>query len=334
MDDTNRFSINQTAGTASCWKSSAILLIFLSMGALFSTTAKAQFVDTFDRPDSPTIGNGWLQKAPEVFDLSNGSVRKLALSSSYLDNVVYRPASEDALDVEASIEFRLQNPSPGYPQLFTRIQQTTVGNPATLDGYILYVNDDPSLAVVGRQTGSSFLSELALMAITPALNTTDTYRMRLQTIGASPVQISAYVERLNGSAWETIAQANFSDNATAQISTPGAVGFGGYIEDGYLYDNFVRNTFGAGNNPLPVLTSINPGTATEGGSAFSLSLFGSNFVPGTVVRWNGADRATTYVSATELHHYRHRHRDRRQRIGNRVLAGTRRWYICRADVHH
>jgi hypothetical protein len=54
------------------------------------------------------------------------------------------------------------------------------------------------------------------------------------------------------------------------------------------------------NNPAPKITSISPTSATRGGSAFILTVNGSGYVPGSVVRWNGADRVTTYVSATRL----------------------------------
>src|SRR4030095_13745202 len=47
------------------------------------------------------------------------------------------------------------------------------------------------------------------------------------------------------------------------------------------------------NNPAPVLASINPTSAIAGGPAFSLTVSGSNFVSGAVVRWNGSDRSTT-----------------------------------------
>ncbi|MCC7366140.1 MAG: PASTA domain-containing protein [Dehalococcoidia bacterium] len=60
-------------------------------------------------------------------------------------------------------------------------------------------------------------------------------------------------------------------------------------------------TIGVQNsNPVPVLGSLSPSTKTEGSAAFQLTVTGSNFVPGAVVRWNGADRSTTYVSATQL----------------------------------
>lgn len=52
--------------------------------------------------------------------------------------------------------------------------------------------------------------------------------------------------------------------------------------------------------PAPALTSIAPSSATAGGPAFTLTVNGSNFVAGTIVRWNGAGRATTFVSSTQL----------------------------------
>ena len=52
--------------------------------------------------------------------------------------------------------------------------------------------------------------------------------------------------------------------------------------------------------PAPALSSIAPNTATAGGPAFTLTVNGSNFVSGATVRWNGAARTTTFVSATRL----------------------------------
>jgi len=54
------------------------------------------------------------------------------------------------------------------------------------------------------------------------------------------------------------------------------------------------------NNPLPALTAIAPETASAGGVAFTLTVTGSNFVQGSVVRWNGNARTTNFVSATSL----------------------------------
>ena len=54
------------------------------------------------------------------------------------------------------------------------------------------------------------------------------------------------------------------------------------------------------DNRGPTLTSLSPSSATPGGSAFTLAVKGTNFVTGSVVRWNGANRTTNYVSPTQL----------------------------------
>ena len=48
------------------------------------------------------------------------------------------------------------------------------------------------------------------------------------------------------------------------------------------------------------MTNLSPSFATAGASAFTLTVSGANFVSGAKVRWNGADRTTTFVSATQL----------------------------------
>lgn len=53
-------------------------------------------------------------------------------------------------------------------------------------------------------------------------------------------------------------------------------------------------------NPLPQLISLNPATAVEGGGPFTLTVSGTGFVSGAIVRWDGQNRATTFVSATQL----------------------------------
>lgn len=58
---------------------------------------------------------------------------------------------------------------------------------------------------------------------------------------------------------------------------------------------------GADRHPVPVLREISPSersTATR--SSFSLSVRGRGFSPSSVVRWNGSDRPTTFVSSSEL----------------------------------
>lgn len=51
----------------------------------------------------------------------------------------------------------------------------------------------------------------------------------------------------------------------------------------------------------PVITSLSPSSKTAGSGVFTITVNGANFVSGSsTVRWNGSNRTTTYVSATQL----------------------------------
>jgi hypothetical protein len=52
--------------------------------------------------------------------------------------------------------------------------------------------------------------------------------------------------------------------------------------------------------PAPVITALQPNQVPPGGGYFVLSVIGSNFVAGSVIRWNGANQATTFVNSNSL----------------------------------
>jgi hypothetical protein len=52
--------------------------------------------------------------------------------------------------------------------------------------------------------------------------------------------------------------------------------------------------------PLPVITTLNPVSAKAQGPSFILTVDGSNFADLAVVRWNGSDLVTTFVSSAQL----------------------------------
>jgi len=54
------------------------------------------------------------------------------------------------------------------------------------------------------------------------------------------------------------------------------------------------------SNPVPVVTSLSPSSAVAQGPGFTLTVNGSGFVASSVVRWNGVNRATTFVSSTQI----------------------------------
>ncbi len=54
------------------------------------------------------------------------------------------------------------------------------------------------------------------------------------------------------------------------------------------------------NNPVPGISSLSPSSTNSGGLQFTLTVIGSNFVPGAVVRWNGSNRTTTFIGSNQL----------------------------------
>jgi hypothetical protein len=102
------------------------------------------------------------------------------------------------------------------------------------------MNNSTTQAVLGRQSGSAFVNSLATLFLTTPLNTTDRFRLRMRAVGSNPVALDAFVERLGTSGWEIIGQAGVSDAAANRIDSAGSVGFGGYVESSYTYDNFTR----------------------------------------------------------------------------------------------
>jgi IPT/TIG domain len=51
---------------------------------------------------------------------------------------------------------------------------------------------------------------------------------------------------------------------------------------------------------VPTIAALSPASMTAGSAAFTLTVNGSNFGSQAVVNWNGAARATTFVSGNQV----------------------------------
>ena len=98
-----------------------------------------------------------------------------------------------------------------------------------------------------------------------------------ETTFVRPTQLTALISEAD------VAQAN---TYAITVANPPANGLGGGVS------NVVPLTI---NNPLPLLTFLSPGRVTTASGAFTLTITGLGFVPTSTVRWNGADRPTTFV---------------------------------------
>jgi len=69
--------------------------------------------------------------------------------------------------------------------------------------------------------------------------------------------------------------------------------------NGYDFDAFIAkiSPFDVSD---PVVTSLAPSNAAMGDGAFMISVHGTDFADGTVVRWNGNDRTTIFLTEQEL----------------------------------
>ena len=267
-----------------------------------STPNPGTFTDAFDRPNGAALGNGWVERDPNAFSLSAGRALKNSSSGVGGDALVYRPATENATDVEITAELRLTAANPGYAQVFARLQTSGLGTTGPVVRYVLYLNGSNGSAVLARQV-SSGLTTLATFSLSPQLNTTDTFRLRLRTTGSSPVAIGAFIERSVSGSWQIIGQANVNDSSGSRITAAGSTGFGGYREAGYSFDNFARTNLGAGGAagaPAPSIADIAPTFATAGEDGLIVVVSGAGFTPESRVRWNGLERATTFISTSEL----------------------------------
>src|SRR5260370_19329341 len=62
---------------------------------------------------------------------------------------------------------------------------------------------------------------------------------------------------------------------------------------------------GSGNSPplskpVPTIAAISPNNATRGGPAFTLTVNGSNSASGAALQWNGSNRLTPFVNASQV----------------------------------
>ena len=79
-----------------------------------------------------------------------------------------------------------------------------------------------------------------------------------------------------------------------------AVAFASNFNQSGVVDIYAIPFAPSSTNPVPSVSSLAPSNVLAGAAGFSLTVSGTNFVSTSVVRWNGTNRATTFVSSTQL----------------------------------
>jgi uncharacterized protein (TIGR03437 family) len=165
------------------------------------------------------------------------------------------------------------------------------------------VDSSGNAYVVGRTDSSNFPTANALQASFGGVG--DAFVTKLNAAG-SALLYSTHLGG-NGDDWGTGIAVDSSGNAYVTGATQsGNFPMAAALQPGYgggAYDAFIAKISDlavAPPNPVPVAASLSPASITAGAAGFTLTGNGSDFVAGAVVRWNGSDRATTFVSSTQL----------------------------------
>lgn len=205
------------------------------------------FFDAFDRPDAAAIGNGWIEKTPGAFRLTEQQVTLETVNGlDFRDNLVHRPAGESMLEVEVSAVLNFFTDDPfGYPQLHMRVQPGDVAQGGSLTSYAVFVDTNDPLApqlTVNRIDGPGFGPSQS-QPIVPAPIDDAMYRLRGRVTGTDPVVVEGWFEVWVAPQWQVVTTATFEDATPERLTDPGTVGMSGHLElqhfqlDDFAYDD-------------------------------------------------------------------------------------------------
>lgn len=122
----------------------------------------------------------------------------------------------------------------------------------------------------------------------------DTMRLTARALDASGTPVTAVPVT-----WASETPGYVSVTAQGAVGRVTAVGAGSAVIAASAGGRTGRATIAVAN-PAPHLTTMQPATIDAGGDDFTLVVRGTGFVAASRVRWNGADRPTTFVAPTEL----------------------------------
>lgn len=184
-------------------------------------------------------------------------------------------------------------------QLTAAITATDIASAGTGTVPVTVVNPSPGGGTSAAVNLSLTNPVPAVSSLSPSTETVGGPAFTLMVTGSGFV--AASVVQWNGSsrattfvnASELTASINAADiattgNVTVTVATP-SPGGGISTELGIVL-----------SNPSPTVSSLSQTSAAAGGAAFTLTVTGTNFTPGSVVVWNGTNQMTTYVSPTQL----------------------------------
>src|SRR5262249_6065534 len=151
----------------------------------------------------------------------------------------------------------------------------------------------PTIAIAGPQLSVDTTTAAAGSNVTVTLTGGSGGSQSWLGLAGTTAPDNSYVQ------WTYVGSGVTARTGTLTIAAAGAYEFRLYADSAY--------TRLATSAPVtivpgaPTIASLSPTSAIAGGAAFTLTVNGSGFTAAAVVRWNGSDRATTFVGATQLH---------------------------------
>lgn len=179
------------------------------------------------------------------------------------------------------------------------VYSTYLGGSGADQGNGIAVDASGNAHVTGETASTNFPTANALQVAN--LGGKDGFVAKLNPAGSALVY-STYLgggadETGGGIAVDTAGNA-YVTGTTASADFPTASAFQASRSGGS--NAFIAKIEVAANNPVLVLNSLSPSVVRVGWPGFTLSVNGSGFVSGSVVRWNGADRPTTFMGWGQL----------------------------------
>ena len=184
-------------------------------------------------------------------------------------------------------------------QLTARIQDNDIRQPGTLS--ITVVNPTPG----GGTSNAMTLTVTSSLTITtssplPAAVAGSPYSQTLTAAGGTtPYSWSIVGGLIPGG----LSLASSTGALSGTPSATGTFGFDVRVSDsGQPSPQTATKTFTlvVSGPPSPQLSALTPNSVNAGGPAFTMVISGANFVSGSTVRWNGANRTTTFTNSAQL----------------------------------
>jgi hypothetical protein len=280
-------------------------------GIIFDAFGNAIISGFTSDPDYPvTFG---AIDGPQNFFYSQISIPSFTLSSNNV--ILTSPMIEGGGRVTGTVTIADYAASGGAKVTLTSSNPSIVPLPASVtipagsvqQSFTIHTNSTQTVTTVQLRSSYGGQNETVLLTVTPSiLHLTALYPNPVMT-GASDFVVTATGLAFasgdtidwNGAPLSTTFVSSQKLTATISASLVATAGnFTITVVDQNGNASDVRSF--VVENAAPVVSSTSPTQVTSGGQAFTLTVCGSNFVPGSTVKWSGKGLPTTFVSSTKL----------------------------------